>query len=261
MGRPEAIFLDVDGTLISFTSHRVPQSAIDALCEMHRAGVRIIIATGRTHTDLADLEAIPYDAVVALNGAECVLRDGTPIVRRPISLSDFHRIRRFAHDYDFPVAVETPNGILVDRVTPIVVELSQLTNHPIPPIVDIEREFIETNCCQVCIYCSEEVEAEMMRQLPGLTVSRWNPCFADVNIAGVDKSVGISDIAQYYGFDTRATMAIGDGGNDIPMLKAAGIGVAMGNASPRVKDSADYVTTSVDDDGIRHALRHFGFIE
>ena len=55
-------------------------------------------------------------------------------------------------------------------------------------------------------------------------------------------------------------MAFGDGGNDIPMLRHAGIGVAMGNAQDDVKASADYVTASVDEDGIRKALQHFAVI-
>ena len=55
-------------------------------------------------------------------------------------------------------------------------------------------------------------------------------------------------------------MAIGDGGNDLTILKAAGIGVAMGNATDEVKAAADYVTTSVDEDGIKLAMKHFGII-
>ena len=55
-------------------------------------------------------------------------------------------------------------------------------------------------------------------------------------------------------------MAFGDGGNDSGMLRHAGIGVAMGNANEEVKAAADYVTTSVDEDGIYKALKHFGVI-
>ena len=55
-------------------------------------------------------------------------------------------------------------------------------------------------------------------------------------------------------------MAFGDGGNDSSMIKAAGIGVAMGNAIDSLKKEADYTTASVDDDGVLNALRHFGLL-
>lgn len=60
--------------------------------------------------------------------------------------------------------------------------------------------------------------------------------------------------------DRKKTMAFGDGGNDISMLRHAAIGVAMGNANDDVKETADYITTSVDEDGIQKALKHFGII-
>ena len=52
-------------------------------------------------------------------------------------------------------------------------------------------------------------------------------------------------------------MAFGDGGNDVSMLRGAGIGVAMGNANDPIKAEADYVTASVDDDGVKKALEYW----
>ena len=65
-------------------------------------------------------------------------------------------------------------------------------------------------------------------------------------------------MCRHFGIDVADTMAIGDGGNDIPMLRHAGIGIAMGNANDAVKAEADYVTDTVDQDGIAKALQHFG---
>lgn len=258
--KTKAIFLDVDGTLISFKTHEMPQTTIDALNMAHDNGVSIIIATGRAATDLVELEAIPYDAIISLNGAKCLLRDGTEITSRQISPEDFRTVRSLAERYGFPLALEVDKGIFVDYINDTVIALSELTNHPVPPVVDIDKEFDDGKCCQLCIYCGEEIEKEIMAQLPGLTVSRWNPYFADVNVAGTDKASGMAEIAAYLGHSTDECMAFGDGGNDIPMLRAAGIGIAMGGASDLVKSHADYVTSDVDDDGIYNALVHFGII-
>lgn len=67
-------------------------------------------------------------------------------------------------------------------------------------------------------------------------------------------------MADYLGLNIDETMAFGDGGNDISIIKKAGIGVAMGNAGDNLKEVADYITTSVDEDGVKNALVHFGVI-
>ena len=66
-------------------------------------------------------------------------------------------------------------------------------------------------------------------------------------------------VHEHFGIDE--TMAFGDGGNDIPIIRQAGIGVAMGNATDNVKAVADYVTTAVDDEGVKNALIQFGVIK
>lgn len=90
--------------------------------------------------------------------------------------------------------------------------------------------------------------------------SRWTTLFADVNIKGINKSVGIDAMLKHYGFELSNSMAFGDGGNDIAMLRHAGIGVAMGNSNDTVKAATDYVTDTVDNDGIIKALKHFGLV-
>ena len=72
----KAIMLDVDGTLVSFETHKILQSSVEALKEIHDRGIRIVIATGRAAGDLHEIAAVPYDGIIALNGADCVLLDG-----------------------------------------------------------------------------------------------------------------------------------------------------------------------------------------
>lgn len=256
----KALFFDVDGTLVSFDTHQVPQSAIEALRKAHASGIHIIIATGRAASDLHELSEVPYDAVVALNGSECVLRDGTPVVRKQIPEDDFRTALSLARKYGFPIALETDKGVLVDHLDDAVVALAHIVNHPVPEVVDIEKAFAGSSCCQLCFYCDEPTERKIMPLLPELNASRWHPIFADVNVKGADKATGIAAFGAYYGFAIEETMAFGDGGNDIPMLREAGVGVAMGGASAEVRSAANYVTATVDEDGISKALHHFGLV-
>lgn len=92
-------------------------------------------------------------------------------------------------------------------------------------------------------------------------MGRWHPAFVDVTARGNTKQNGIDQIIRHFGIRLEETMAFGDGGNDIGMLRHAGIGVAMGNAEDDVKAAAEYVTTSVDEHGIANALKRFGIID
>lgn len=256
----KAIMLDVDGTLVSFETHKILQSSVEALKEIHDRGVRIVIATGRAAGDLHEIAAVPYDGIIALNGADCVLLDGTVIRRHLIPKDDFKKAMEIAKAFDFAVAIELDEGVFVNRLTPTVERIAKIVEHPIPAVVDIEELFDRKECCQLCFYIDDEMEQQVMPLLPNLSLLRWHPLFADVNLAGISKATGLSAFADYYGIEMAEIMACGDGGNDIPMLKAAGIGVAMGNASEPVKASADFVTDTVENDGLCKALKYFGII-
>ena len=91
----KAVFTDIDGTLVSFKTHKVPQSAIDALQAAHEKGITLIISTGRPFTDLKEVVSLPYDGVISLNGADCRWRDGSVIEQYKIQYDDFLLMQRF----------------------------------------------------------------------------------------------------------------------------------------------------------------------
>ena len=188
------------------------------------------------------------------------MRDGRVVARHPIPRADFEKSLALSAELDFPVGLELNDGVFVNRVTPEVVRLAEMVAHPVPEQVDLRALFDRGDCCQMCFYFDPELEKRVMAELPSLVASRWCPIFADVNVRGVDKATGMAEFAAHFGFANGETMAFGDGGNDVAMLRAAGAGVAMGNACDEARAAADYVTASVDDDGIRRALEHFGVI-
>lgn len=138
--------------------------------------------------------------------------------------------------------------------------ISKLLNVP-----DIESELpvedvLKQRILQLTPFISEKQESEILASLRGIESGRWCPDFADFTAKGVSKAKGLKEIAAARGFDISETMAFGDGGNDLSIIKQAGIGVAMGNANEVLKPAADYITDSVDNNGIFNALTHYNVI-
>ena len=79
----------------------------------------------------------------------------------------------------------------------------------------------------------------------------------EISKAGVTKSTGLKALTEYLGVTMEQTMAVGDSENDYSMINAAGLGVAMGNASDDIKAIADYITTFNEEDGVGEAIKKF----
>jgi hydroxymethylpyrimidine pyrophosphatase-like HAD family hydrolase len=127
------------------------------------------------------------------------------------------------------------------------------------PVSDFE-EATRGDIFQMTPFITVEKEKEIRPRIPDCEIERWHPTFADITAKGNTKQKGMDEIIRYFELLREETMAFGDGGNDVSMLCHAAIGVAMGQASDEVKQFADYVTNSVDDNGIRNALKYFGII-
>lgn len=250
-------FFDIDGTLVSFNSHKVPGSALAGLNTLAERGVEIIIATGRGAEPLEEIKEVPYSAIIGLNGAECALRDGTLLYRHSIPKELFERVLEMGVQHNFAVAAKFKEGFVVDRVTPQVEQMAAKIASPCPPARNLRELFNNEGTGQMCIYADTDTERKVMSGLSGLTSSRWCEVFADINLAGLDKGTGVRDYIAMRGFSKKESISFGDGGNDIPMFKATDISVAMGNALEIVKNEASYITADIDNDGLMQALRHF----
>jgi len=257
----KAVFFDIDGTLVSFKSHQVPASVRQALAELKANGVKIFIATGRMLPMITVVDDIPFDGYVTYNGAYCVNEKREVIYSNPIPQDDLESLVDYMKTDSFPVAFMLEDEMVINFVNDKVEEMAHHVNVEMPRIEE-PCETIKKKIFQLCLYVDHDKEQHIMQTVfKHCASNRWSPIFADVNVTINNKQTGIDRILEYYGIDLSETMAFGDGGNDIPMLKHVAIGVAMGNAADEVKESADYVTDSVDDNGIVNALRHFGLIK
>lgn len=252
----KAIFFDLDGTLISFDTHKIPQSAKTVLAELRQQGIKIFTATGRHKSTMQDLKGLVFDGYVTLNGSMCLVGDEV-VYKESIPQADIHTLIDYLTNVEsFPCVFVEEDFNSMNYRNKDTDDIFKLLNFSEIPICNLE-EIRDRTIYQVLAFFDKEQEEQIMKILPGCKTTRWNPIFTDVVSVHSDKWVGITKMLEYFDLSPEETMAFGDGGNDISMLENAHIGVAMGNAAEQVKLIADYVTDSVDNDGILKAVRHF----
>jgi cof-like hydrolase len=255
----KAVFFDIDGTLVSFKTHRVPDSAKRAIAALRAKGVRVFIASGRQLLAINNLEDLQFDGYVTLNGGYCIVGEQV-IYKHSMPSEDMVSLVQYMEEReDFPCIFVHENAFCINYTDERTDEVFRLLNFPQPPTLPL-REAATGDIFQLVAFFTKKQEKAIMAVMPHCEATRWNPLFSDVIPKGSSKQVGVDKMLDYFGISLDESMAFGDGGNDVLMLKHVGIGVAMGNAEDEVKRAADYVTDSVDEDGVEKALRHFGVI-
>lgn len=255
----KAIFFDIDGTLVSFRTHEISRETIESLYELKRRGVRLFIASGRPLEMMDNLSGFPFDGYITLNGA--LVHAGEKVIsRHPIDPDAATGIAGTADSLGLPCVTYGENTIAINFTDERTEKSFRMIKLPHVPVIPAVR-MAENPVYQFTVFADEALEKDLiLPEAEFLEPSRWNPVFFDLNPKGLSKADGIRAIQEHFGIGRDETMAFGDGGNDTAMLIYAGTGIAMGNAGDDVKEAADYVTSSVDDNGIPAALRHFGIL-
>lgn len=254
----KAIFFDIDGTLVSFQTHQIPQSTFQSLYALKEKGIKLFIATGRGKDGLDVLNHFPFDGYITLNGQYCYNQEKI-IYENTIQKEDLQILLDYIDKKPFPCGFTEEHTKYFNMRDERVDMIHEITHNDDHPAGDC-RHVIDHKIYQCMCFINEEEEKELLQHMPHCISSRWHPLFCDVSPIGGTKQNGIDQFLKYYHIDIAETMAFGDGGNDIQMLEHVALSVAMGNANEDVKEIADYVTDSVDEDGITTALQHFHII-
>lgn len=251
----KAIFFDIDGTLVSFKTHAIPQSTLDAIHKVRENGTKVFIATGRPLPFVTNLGEMEYDGIISTSGGSCVTREGEVIFHETIDRKDLENLIAYNTKYPLPIAFASEKEVFITERNDEVDEVYRLLD--IRNLGDVRpaEDCLKEEVMQIIAFFKEEDEPYIMQNiLPHCEAFRWHPDFADIVKKGVSKASGIDIVLKHYDIKLEECMAFGDGGNDIAMLEHVPHSVAMGNASEEVKKHARYVTDSVDEDGVAKML-------
>lgn len=273
----KAAFFDIDGTLLSFTTHRVSAGTIRAFDRLHQAGIRTFLSTGRPDVLIPQMP-VSFEAKITMNGGLVFVGDhvgangahmGTNgdhvgvngnqspdkvLFSNPVPDNELQAWLDLAKAKHLCTMIFTKDNMFLTQPNEIGLQLRNQLEFEMPPVVDIDRMRSET-AYQIIAIMPGEMDATVAELLPHCRLPRWHPYFTDIVAHDNSKARGMEVICQHYGIRQEETLAFGDGANDIEMLEWAGIGVAMGNAADEVKKHADHVTTDVDNEGIENAVK------
>lgn len=256
----KAAFFDVDGTLVSFNTHVVSDAVLAALYELQRRGVKVCISSGRPRYLIDNVRDFPFDAFVCANGGLAMVGDEV-LWRQPMDRDDAVAVARFAVETNSPAYLFAERECGLNCMSEVSKEIGGLLNIKTPPVRDIVKMAEESPVYEYSLFLTEEEEREYLHPIvKNCLFPRWHPSFMDIIPKGLSKMIGARQVLSRWGIDPSEAIAFGDGGNDIDIIDGVGIGVVMGNATDDVKAHADYVTDSVDEDGIVTALKRFGLI-
>lgn len=248
----QAVFFDIDGTLIPLGKDTMPNSTLKALYAMKKKGIKLFVATGRPPNSIQHVQKIfDFDGYLTANGQYC-FHDQTIIHEKYIPKSSIKTIIPYIEENHIPVLFA-----LLNRSYRNIYNNDSYDSQW--PVIDLNK-LVDENIIQIMAQISPQEDKDFLNHLPYCKSARWTDRFADIILEKGGKDYGIDKIIQYYDIPLNNVMAFGDGGNDITMLEHVPYGIAMGNASEEVKKSATYVTTDANDDGIAHALIHFGVL-
>ena len=255
----KAIFFDLDGTLVSFQTHEISQNTLNALHTLRDRGIKLFLSTGRHRRMLGyPMSVFPFDGAITLSGQYCTC-GGTVLRSNPMTPAAVEELVGAARSNAFSCIFLEGEDIYLNRMTPNTQEFLKDLNLPTPALADPARA-LGRDVYQGIAFLTPEEEHLLLDRAPHLTTTRWHPHFLDVIPSGGGKDKGVDAVLEHLGIALADSMAFGDGENDLSMLVHCGIGVAMGTASPAVQAQADYVTGSVDEDGVVTALEHFGLL-
>jgi Cof subfamily protein (haloacid dehalogenase superfamily) len=259
------IALDLDGTLLN-SRHELSPRTERALKQAMAQGVQVILATGKTYSSAIELiERLGLTTPgVYGQGLTIVNGDGSLRYERTLDSEVARTVTAYAeaHGCHLIAVAEGSTRILAEKpstLTDFVVAYHEPDPElvgPLSRIVDrtpINKLVIEADPAAI-----PGIRADLAARLDGsAALVRSMPQLLEVLPRGASKGDGLRRLLADIGVDPRHVLAFGDAENDIEMLRLAGIGVAMDNASPGAKAAANYVTASNDDDGVAEAVERF----
>ena len=254
------IFFDIDDTLRNSKTGFVPSTIQTIFQQLREKGILTGIATGRGIFGVVpEIKALKPDFFVTLNGAYIEDKKGNVIYSNKIARDKVEEYIAWTKEVGIDYGLVGSHEAKLSRRT----EMISQAIDPIYPDLDVDPDFYQKeDIYQMWTFEDQGDDLTLPENLSStLRLVRWHEHSSDVVPISGSKAAGVAKVVDQLGLKPENVMVFGDELNDLELFDYAGISVAMGISHEKIKEKADYITKTLEEDGIFDALEGFGMVE
>ena len=254
---------DIDGTIF-IPEKEFTQGVKDCIKRLSQKGIKVVLVTGRMNAAASKIaQDLGLNTPVVSYQGGLVVENGKTLYERYLTEDQTKRILDWACAEKIHINLYN-NDILYSESDCYEVQRycnNLHTERTIKPFNEIKKDKI--NKLLAIDYSNPDritrYEKELQEIFPDLYIVKSTPYFLEFSNPEASKKCAVEFLQNYWGLEKEEILTIGDQNNDIALLQAGGVKVAMGNATDDLKAIADYITESVYNDGFVHAMKKFCF--
>ena len=259
------LVLDLDDTLLR-DDHTISDRNKEMLLKAQELGVYVVLASGRPTPAMIDyaydLNLPKYGSyILSFNGAVIMnMKDSSIVFEQSLSIEDVHALYDFSIQNKVHIITYINGKIISESKSSYIDVETNLTGMPFHQ-VETFKEAVYRDAIK-CILLGEpsylkEIEQILKLEMPHKNVSISKPFFLEVTQQGIDKAESLKRLATLLNIKQHEIIAVGNAGNDLSMVEYAGLGVWVDNVTPELRDKADFIVASNNNDGVAEVVERF----
>jgi Cof subfamily protein (haloacid dehalogenase superfamily) len=276
------IFLDVDGTLIDYNA-KCPASAKEAVEQARKNGHKVYICTGCSKAEILQRDLPELDGMIGANGGY-VEDNGEVILHHSLTREQVRHVVDWCRERGLGIILEANSARYYDDNYLEQGPEANARYQEGKGAANVDREALKKRIQEHFVYTTYEDAArddvnkisfvlrtyqdhlDSIEEFPDMIAHTWGgvgetAIYGDLAPKGITKKYAIEILLKHLNADQKDTISFGDAKIDLSMFEQCAFNVAMGNGGPEIKAAADYITTDVNDDGLRNAFRYLKLID
>lgn len=253
---------DIDGTILPYGGEFRP-AVLNCINELGKKGIKVVLVTGRMHSSTVPLaKKLGLNTpVISYQGGLIKEMNGKTLYQSNLPAQIAKDIIKWARKNNVHLNLYLDDKLYVEEDNEIIQYYikGKFVNYKVCSFEDLEIKNVN-KLLAIDIHNADRVSdwVEILKEIyPQLYIVKSTPYYCEIGPSDAKKSLSVEFLAKYWGIKQEEILTIGDQNNDIDLVECGGIGVAMGNSTEELKQYADYITDTCDNDGFVKAIERF----